>query len=51
MPGPIDTVNDLVQAINHADLDRAVAAYESNAVLMAQPGQPARGSAPDPEGK
>lgn len=45
MPAPIDAVNDLVQAINNADLERAVAAYESGAVLIVQPGQLARGSA------
>lgn len=45
MPGPIDTVNELAQAINHADLERAVAAYESGAVLVVQPNQLARGSA------
>ena len=45
MPGPIDAVNELVQAINRADLERAVAAYESSAVLVVQPGQLVRGSA------
>src|SRR5262252_2248919 len=45
MPGPIDTVNELVQAINRADLERAVAAYESDAVLVVQPGRLVRGSA------
>jgi len=45
MPGPIDTVNELVQAINRADLERAVAAYESDAVLVVQPGKLVRGSA------
>ena len=45
MPGPIDAVNELVEAINHADLERAVAAYESGAVLVARPGQLVRGSA------
>jgi ketosteroid isomerase-like protein len=45
MPGPIDTVNELVQAINRADLERAVAAYENGATLVAQPGQLARGAA------
>jgi ketosteroid isomerase-like protein len=44
MARPIDTVNQLVDAINHGDLDRAVAAYEAGAVLVAQPGQLARGS-------
>jgi ketosteroid isomerase-like protein len=34
-----------VQAINRADLERAVAVYESGAVMVAQPGQLARGSA------
>lgn len=43
MPGPIDTVNQLVEAINGADLDRAVAAYEGNAVLVVQPGRIVRG--------
>ena len=45
MRGPIDTVNELVQAINHADLERALAAYESDAVLVVQPGKLVRGSA------
>ena len=44
MARPIDTVNQLVDAINRGDLDRAVAAYEPGAVLVAQPGQLARGS-------
>ena len=44
MTGPIDTVNRLVNSINRGDLERAVAAYEPEAVLVAQPGQPARGS-------
>ena len=42
---PIDTVNELVAAINGAHLERAVAVYESDAVLVVQPGQFARGSA------
>lgn len=45
MPGPIDTINELMQAINHGDLERAVAAYESDAVLVVRPGQLVRGSA------
>jgi uncharacterized protein (TIGR02246 family) len=44
MTGPIDTVNRLVSAINRGDLERAVAVYEPEAVLLVQPGQPARGS-------
>jgi ketosteroid isomerase-like protein len=44
MAGPIDTVNQLVDAINRGDLERALAAYEPEAVLLVQPGQLARGS-------
>lgn len=44
MAGPIDTVNELVDAINRGDLERAVVAYEPGAVLLIQPGQLARGS-------
>src|SRR5262245_10051535 len=42
--GPIATVSKLVEAINRADLDGAVALYERDAVLVAQPGQIARGA-------
>lgn len=45
MQSPVTTVNQLVDAINHADLEGAVALYEKDAVLIAQPGQVARGSA------
>lgn len=44
MTGPIDTVKQLVDAINNRDIERAVAAYERGAVLLVQPGQLARGS-------
>ena len=44
MAGPIDTVNQLVDAINREDLERAVKAYEPGAILLVQPGKPARGS-------
>jgi uncharacterized protein (TIGR02246 family) len=44
MPLPLETVNELVNAINRADLESAVALYEKDAVLVAQPGQLARGS-------
>jgi uncharacterized protein (TIGR02246 family) len=43
MPGPIDTVNRLVDAINRGDLERAAALYEPEAVLVVQPGKLARG--------
>jgi len=44
MRGPIETVDELVQAINTADLERAVATYESDAAFVAQPGQIVRGT-------
>ena len=44
MARPIDTVNELVNAINRGDLERAAVTYERGAVLLAQPGQLARGS-------
>src|SRR5262245_44788334 len=43
MSTPIDTVNELVDAINRGDLEAALALYEPNAVLVAQPGHLARG--------
>jgi uncharacterized protein (TIGR02246 family) len=42
---PIDTVDRLTAALNRGDLDAALSLYEGNAVLVAQPGQLARGSA------
>ena len=45
MSGPANTVTQLVEAINRADLDVAVALYEKDAVLVAQPGRIARGTA------
>ena len=44
MSTPIDTVNQLSDAINRGDLEGALALYEPNAVLVAQPGQLARAS-------
>jgi uncharacterized protein (TIGR02246 family) len=41
---PIDAVNQLAQAINRGDIEAALALYEPNAVLVAQPGRLARGS-------
>src|SRR4029453_14883250 len=41
---PIDTVNQLADALNRGDLEAALALYEPNAVLVAQPGQLSRGS-------
>ena len=44
MHAPTSTVNQLIEAINHGDLDAAVALYEEDGVLVVQPGQIARGS-------
>jgi len=41
---PIDTVNQLTDALNRGDIEAALALYESNAVLVVQPGQLARGT-------
>ena len=45
MPGAIDTINELMEAINDADLERAVATYEDNAVLVVVPGRMVHGTA------
>src|SRR5262245_30771862 len=45
MPTPIDTVNELSDAFNRGDVEAALARYEPDAVLIAQPGHLARGSA------
>ena len=42
--GPADTVKQLAEAINRGNLEGAVALYEPTALLVAQPGQVARGS-------
>ena len=44
MHAPTSTVNQLIEAINHGDLDAAVALYEEDGVLVVQPGKIARGS-------
>ncbi len=41
---PLAAVEELVQAINDANLEAALALYEPSAVLIAQPGQIARGT-------
>ena len=43
MSTPIEAVNQLAQAINRGDIEAALALYEPNAVLVAQPGHLARG--------
>src|SRR5439155_1263420 len=44
MAGPSDTVDHLTQAINRGDLETALALYETNAVLVVQPGRLACGT-------
>jgi uncharacterized protein (TIGR02246 family) len=44
MPTPIDTVNQLLSALGRGDAEAALSLYEPDAVLIAQPGQQARGS-------
>ncbi len=41
---PVETVNQLVEAVNQGDLDAAVACYEAGASLVVQPGQVAAGT-------
>lgn len=40
---PADTVNNLMIAINKGDVEAAMRLYEPDAVIVAQPGQIARG--------
>jgi ketosteroid isomerase-like protein len=42
---PLDVITKLTESINAGDLERAVALYESTAVLVARPGAAARGTA------
>jgi uncharacterized protein (TIGR02246 family) len=44
MPSPIDIVNELSSALSRGDVEAALMLYEPDAVLIAQPGRPARGS-------
>lgn len=41
---PVDVVNELMDALNKRDVDRALACYESGASLVVQPGQVATGA-------
>jgi uncharacterized protein (TIGR02246 family) len=45
MARPIDTVKQIVAALNRGDLDAALSLYGADAVLVADPGQLARGPA------
>ena len=42
-PSPSDTVKNLIEAINQGDIDAALGFYEPEAVIIAQPGNIARG--------
>jgi len=42
---PAATVNQLMDAINQQNVEAALALYEPEAVLLAEPGKPARGTA------
>jgi uncharacterized protein (TIGR02246 family) len=42
-PNPLETVKNLIEAINQGDLDAALSLYEPEAVMIAQPGNIARG--------
>ena len=42
-PNPVDTVTQLVKAVNQGNLEAAVACYETDAILIVQPGQVATG--------
>jgi|Tabmets5t2r1_1033131.scaffolds.fasta_scaffold03964_2 uncharacterized protein (TIGR02246 family) len=42
-PSPLDTVNKLTEAINKGDVETALSFYHDQAVLIAQPGNIARG--------
>lgn len=43
MKSPVETVNSLIAAMHNGDLDAAMRMYEPDAVIVAQPGQIARG--------
>ncbi len=42
-PNPLDTIKKLTEAINNGDVKTALSFYEDQAVLIAQPGNIARG--------
>jgi uncharacterized protein (TIGR02246 family) len=45
MTTPLDTINKLVEAFERQDVDAAISLYEPQAVIVAQPGQIASGTA------
>lgn len=40
---PVDTVSQLIKSVNQGNLEAAVACYETDAILIVQPGQMATG--------
>ena len=42
-PDPVTTVSQLIKAVNQGNLEAALACYESDAILIVQPGQMATG--------
>ncbi|AIF82847.1 ketosteroid isomerase-like enzyme [Candidatus Nitrososphaera evergladensis SR1] len=42
-PNPLETIKNLIAAINQGDLDAASSLYDPEAVIIAQPGNIARG--------
>jgi uncharacterized protein (TIGR02246 family) len=41
---PLDTINNLTRAINYGDIETALSLYESEAILVVEPGKFARGT-------
>jgi uncharacterized protein (TIGR02246 family) len=40
---PLDTINSLTRAINYGDIETALSLYESEAIMVVEPGKVARG--------
>ncbi|MGI0037925.1 MAG: YybH family protein [Nitrososphaera sp.] len=45
MSEPIDTISSLIRAINSGDIETALSLYESEAILVFEPGKIVRGTA------
>jgi len=41
---PLDTINSLTRAMNYGDIETALSLYESEAILVVEPGKVARGT-------
>ena len=42
---PLETLKQLFEAINRHDIEAAIALYEPDAIMIAEPGKPVRGKA------